>query len=341
MSVTLRGVRKAFGPVVAVDGIDLDLVDGGITSLVGPSGCGKTTTLRLIAGFEEPDEGEIALHGSVVAGPRRSVPPERRRVGVVFQHLALFPHLDVAGNIAYGLRGMDRRARAARVAELLELVGLPGLERRAPHALSGGQAQRVAVARALAAEPAVVLLDEPFSSLDVGLRAGLRSEIRRILRDAGVTALLVTHDQAEALSMGDRVAVMFDGRVAQVGTAEEVYRRPASVAVGDFLGDANAVAGVAVGGRVSSVAGVLVADVTDGPVTVLVRPEDLDLVLDPAGPAVVTDVDYLGPDRLVLARLDDGATLTARLPARSALAVGDRVRPVALADGPAVAFPAT
>ena len=338
MSVQLRGVRKAFGSVVAVDGIDLELVDGGITSLVGPSGCGKTTTLRLIAGFEEPDAGEISLHGDVVAGPRRSVPPERRRVGVVFQHLALFPHLDVAGNIAYGLRGLDRKAKAARVGELLDLVGLPGMEGRQPHALSGGQAQRVAVARALAAEPAVVLLDEPFSSLDVGLRAGLRSEIRRILRDAGVTTLLVTHDQAEALSMGDRVAVMFDGRIAQIGTGEEVYRTPASVAVGDFLGDANALDGTAEGGRVETEIGALPAAVDDGPVVVLVRPEDLDLVPDPDGTAVIEDVDYLGPDKLVTVRLASGQQLTARLPARSELATGDRVRATSRPDAPVVAF---
>ena len=340
MSVQLRGVRKAFGSVVAVDGVDLELADGGVTSLVGPSGCGKTTTLRLIAGFEEPDRGEISLHGQLVAGPKVSLPPEQRRVGVVFQHLALFPHLDVAGNIAYGLRRLDRKARAARVGELLDLVGLPGFERRAPQALSGGQAQRVAVARALAAEPEVVLLDEPFSSLDVGLRAGLRAEIRRILREAGVTALLVTHDQSEALSMGDRVAVMFAGRIAQVGTAEEVYRTPASVEVGDFLGDANAVAGVARGGRMETPVGTFVVTTGDGPMVVLVRPEDLVIEADPQGNAVVVDCDYLGPDRLVLLRLATGDELTARLPARQALSIGDAVRATARLDGPVVAFPA-
>lgn len=338
MTVSLRGVRKWFGPVAAVDGVDLDLLDGGITSLVGPSGCGKTTTLRLIAGFEQPDEGEIRLGDAVVAGPRVSVPPERRHVGVVFQHLALFPHLDVGGNIAYGLEGRDRKAKAARVAELLELVGLPGIESRPSHALSGGQAQRVAVARALAPNPAVVLLDEPFSSLDVGLRAGLRAEIRRILRRAGVTALLVTHDQAEALSMGDQVAVMFDGRIAQLGTAEEVYRRPASVEVGDFLGDANAVAGTAAGGVVTTELGAFPAAVDDGPAVVLIRPEDLDLQPDPGGSATVEDVDYVGADRMVQVRLASGERLSARLPARREVGVGDRVRAIAQTDGPVVAF---
>jgi iron(III) transport system ATP-binding protein len=340
MSVVLRGVSRAFGDVVAVDAIDLELADGALTSLVGPSGCGKTTTLRLIAGFDQPDAGEIVVHGTTVVGPGVLVPPEQRRIGVVFQHLALFPHLDVGRNIAYGLRHLDKPQRAARVDELLELVGLPGTARRLPHELSGGMAQRVAVARALAPEPRVVLLDEPFSSLDVGLRAELRAEIRRILRAAGVTALLVTHDQAEALSMGDRVAVMFRGRIEQIGSPEEVYGRPASVEVGTFLGDANPVPGRAQGGRVTTALGVVDAEVPDGAVTVLLRPEDVELVVDAGSPDTVTDVDYMGADRLVTVVLASGDEVAARLSARQRVAVGDHVRLSASPDGPVVAFPA-
>ncbi|HEX7168370.1 MAG TPA: ABC transporter ATP-binding protein [Acidimicrobiales bacterium] len=348
-AVTLRGIRKAFGPVVAVDSVDLDLAEGRITALLGPSGCGKTTTLRLIAGFDRPDAGEIAIGGDVVAGAGHAVPPERRGIGMVFQQLALFPHLDVAGNIAYGLRGSSRSDRAARVGDLLDLVGLGGMGHRLPHELSGGEAQRVALARALAPKPQVVLLDEPFSSLDVALRAELRGEVRRILQAACVTTLVVTHDQDEALSIGDAVAVMFEGRVAQVGAPEDVYRHPASQAVAEFLGDANAVAGRATGGMVETEVGTLRSDVADGDVVVLVRAEDVDLAAldgegDPgatgATEAIVEDVDYFGHDQLVSVRLPSGARIEARLHARRRLPRGATVTVAARPDGPVVAFPA-
>ena len=258
---------------------------------------------------------------------------------MVFQQVALFPHLDVARNIGYGLRKLPRGERAARVAELLDLVGLTGMGRRQPDQLSGGEAQRVAIARALAPRPAVVLLDEPFSSLDPALRAGLRAEVRRILRAAEVTTLLVTHDQDEALSLGDQVVVMFDGRVEQAGPPEAVYRRPASPRVGVFLGDANEVPGTASGGVLHTELGpVSVLPVPDGPATALVRPENIDVALAPDGAAVVDDVDYFGHDQLLTIRLPSGARVRVRLHARLQARPGSRVTTIVRLDEPAVAF---
>lgn len=338
--VELDTIRKTFGPVVAVDDVSLSLPAGRITAVLGPSGCGKTTTLRVIAGFEAPDSGVVRIDGAVVSGPGVFVPPEQRRVGMVFQQLALFPHLDVAGNIAYGLRGAGRSQRKERVEELLELVGLSRMGGRRPDQLSGGEAQRVALARALAPRPAVVLLDEPFSSLDVSLRAGLRAEVRRILRAAEVTTLLVTHDQDEALSLGDQVVVMFDGRVVQAGPPESVYRRPTAARVGVFLGDANEVPGVAAGGVVATELGAIPANVGDGPVIALIRPEDIDIAADDTGAALVEDVEYYGHDQVVSVRLPSGAVVRARLHARLQAETGARVTAVARLQEPAVAFPA-
>ena len=337
--VELRGVSKSFGTVRAVHGVDLAVPAGLVTALVGPSGCGKTTLLRLVAGFEAPDEGEVLVGGQLVAGRGRWVPPERRRVGMVFQHLALFPHLDVAGNLAYGLQGQDRAARRVRVEELLDLVGLRGYERRYPDELSGGQAQRVALARALAPRPEVVLLDEPFSSLDVSLRAGVRVEVHRILRAEGATAVLVTHDEEEALSLGDQVAVMLEGRLAQVGTPEEVYRRPASPAVAAFLGGANLVAGEVRGGLLHTELGTMWANTDDGPAVAVLRPEDLDLGLAQEGPGRVEAVQYHGHDQVVTVVLRGGARVRARLAARRRFSVGAAValRP---SEADALVFPA-
>ena len=219
-ALALPGVAKRFGDVEAVAGLDLDVGRGGICSLLGPSGCGKTTALRLIAGLERPDAGTIELFGRVLSGAGGFVAPEKRRISMVFQDYALFPHYDVAGNVGYGL---GRRPDPARVSEVLGLVGMGGLERRPVHDLSGGQQQRVALARALAPTPELILLDEPFSNLDAGLRERLREDVRGILGRAGVTALFVTHDQEEALSVADTVAVMNRGAIEQVGTPEEVY----------------------------------------------------------------------------------------------------------------------
>lgn len=338
--VVLTGVSRSFGSVRAVRDVDLTLTGGAVVALLGPSGCGKTTTLRIIAGFDSPDAGEVRVGGRLVAGPGTWVPPEHRRVGMVFQHLALFPHLDVAGNVAYGLRASSRAERRRRVHEMLELVGLVGYEARFPEQLSGGQAQRVALARALAPDPDVVLLDEPFSSLDVSLRAEVRREVRRILAAAGATALLVTHDQDEALALGDQVAVMLDGRIAQVGRPEEVYGRPATPAVAEFLGEANLVEGVVRGAVLETEIGelALVAAEDDGPAVGLVRPEDLDLERAADGPATVVDVEYHGHDQLVTVVLLSGLVLRARLHSRHRFPTGCRARLRAVGSG-VVAFP--
>jgi iron(III) transport system ATP-binding protein len=313
-------------------------------ALLGPSGCGKTTTLRLIAGFEDPDAGVIEVGGRVVAavgdGTWRSEPPEARRVGMVFQDYALFPHLSVADNVAFGLPRLSRGEREARVAAALATVGLAGLGGRAPHQLSGGQQQRVALARALAPNPAVVLLDEPFSNLDPELRAEVRAEVRQILAAAGATALLVTHDREEALSLADRVAVMGGGRIVQVATPEELYHRPATRWVAAFVGDAEFLPGEANGRRVATDLGDLPAhSAATGPVEVMLRPEQLRLVPvpDAAGAASSDSSDtaranatvltrqFYGHDQLMTVQLDAGRHLRARLGPYGGIRPGDRV----------------
>lgn len=233
----LRGVSKRFGTVTAVERLDLAVARGELVALLGPSGCGKTTTLRMVAGFERPDAGRIFIDGRDVT----DLPPERRDVGIVFQNFALFPHMTVAENIGYGLalRGVPAGERRRRAEELLALVGLEGLGNRRPEALSAGQQQRVALARSLAPEPRVLLLDEPLSALDAPVRRHLRAEIRRIQRELGITTLYVTHDQEEALATADRIAVLQQGRLEQVDTPEGIYRRPRTPFVAAFVGEGN------------------------------------------------------------------------------------------------------
>jgi iron(III) transport system ATP-binding protein len=250
MSVSLTHVSKSFGPTRAVEDVSLELRPGELVGVLGPSGCGKTTLLRLIAGFERPDAGEVVVGGRPVAAGRTFVAPEKRRIGMVFQDYALFPHLTVERNVAFGLR----RRGDERAQRTLELVGLQHKAGRYPHELSGGERQRVALARALAPEPDVVLLDEPFSSLDATLRGDLRREVELILREAGATTLLVTHDQEEALSLVDRLAVMRDGRIVQVGAPQEVYAQPASRWAAQFVGEVNVLSGPATPWRPSSAA---------------------------------------------------------------------------------------
>ncbi|MHB1474126.1 MAG: ABC transporter ATP-binding protein, partial [Dermatophilaceae bacterium] len=237
-AVTVRNLTKSFDSTEVLRGIDLTVPKESVTAILGPSGGGKTTLLRLIAGFDAPDSGEILLRGQLVCGDGRFVAPQHRRVGYVPQEGALFPHLDVADNISFGLRGRERRD-GHRVEELLSLVGLePAVRQRFPHQLSGGQQQRVALARALAPGPSLILLDEPFSSLDAALREGTGRAVLEALKATHTTALLVTHDQSEALSLADQVAVMRGGTLAQVGTPHEVYRAPADLGVAEFVGAA-------------------------------------------------------------------------------------------------------
>jgi iron(III) transport system ATP-binding protein len=281
-AVTLSGVSKSFGRVPAVDGVDLEVAAGELVALVGPSGCGKSTLLLLVAGLLEPDAGTVAVDGQVVAGPRSWVPPEQRRVGVVFQDAALFPHLRVADNVAFGLpRGADR---PARVAELLELVDLPALGRRYPHELSGGQQQRVALARALAPRPSVVLFDEAFGNLDSGLRTSVREATVAALRGTGAAGVFVTHDQGEALAVGERIAVMREGRFEHVAEPADAFHAPATRFSATLLGEADFLPGTQDGDAVRTEVGTLAATPTGvGPVEVMLRPHEVAFTVDPAG----------------------------------------------------------
>lgn len=328
-ALEVRGVTKAFGATTVLDGVDLVVPVGGITAVLGPSGGGKTTLLRIVAGFERPDAGTVSIGGNRVADHERSVPPELRRVGVVPQEGALFPHLSVAGNVGFGLDRSERRS--GRIAEVLELVGLPGIEQKRPHELSGGMQHRVALARALAPRPAIVMLDEPFSSLDAGLRAQVRGEVLEALRASGATAVIVTHDQLEALSIADQVAVLLGGRIAQAADPTAVYHLPASLEVGTFVGDAVVLSGEYLGERGADTALVrcalgdldarLVAAspmAPGAPVDVLVRPEQLavrdsddDHMSGAAG--TVVGRQYYGHDAVVMVRLHTGPMVTARL----------------------------
>jgi iron(III) transport system ATP-binding protein len=320
-AVTARGVTKAFGGRTVLRGVDLDLPAGSLTAVLGPSGCGKTTLLRILAGFTDPDAGTVRIGDTVVAGATGSVPVHRRHVGLMPQEGALFPHLSVGDNVAFGMSRADR----GRVAHWLEVVGLAGLERARPHEISGGQQQRVALARALAAQPRVLLLDEPFAALDAGLRGRVREDIAAILRAAGTTALLVTHDQAEALSLADSVALLLDGAVAQHASPPEVYEHPASLAVARFVGATVEVDGSARGGAVTTALGTLPArtPVPDGPATVVLRPEQL--TLGAGAPARVRARHFYGADTVVAVELADGTALRVRVPGRCDAADVDAV----------------
>jgi spermidine/putrescine transport system ATP-binding protein len=326
-AVSLRALTKTFEEVTAVDGIDLDVGAGEFFSLLGPSGCGKTTTLRLVAGFERPTAGEVLLDGTDLS----AVPPERRNVNTVFQSYALFPHLDVGANVAFGLRyqRVDRRERDRRVREALELVELGELAKRRPHQLSGGQQQRVALARALILRPALLLLDEPLGALDAKIRRQLRLELKSLQEEVGTTFIFVTHDQEEALSMSDRIAVMNRGRIDQIGTPREVYESPQTLFVADFLGVANTMSVEAVGGSAAGCsvrAGefLLEAGCGDldarGEVTVVVRPERLEVSDHQPSPGpnclpgMVDRTVFVGSNLQVMVRLATGALLQASVP---------------------------
>jgi iron(III) transport system ATP-binding protein len=324
--VRVRGLSKSFGPIDAVRELNLEIDRGELMAVLGPSGCGKTTLLRVIAGFEQPDAGCVVVSDEVVAGPGRTIPPEKRRVGMVFQDYALFPHLSVEGNVAFGLTNRPREERDALTRRTLELVGLQHKTRCNVHELSGGERQRVALARALAPEPELVLLDEPFSSLDATLRGGLRREVELILRDAEATALLVTHDQEEALSLADRLAVMRDGEIVQVGPPVQVYGEPATRWAAQFVGEVNVLSGVARGGGVETELGVFdLRGPASGSVHVAVRPEQLELRADGNGNAEVVAREFRGHDVLYRLRHEGGKTLLVQLPSLELHEVGDSV----------------
>jgi len=295
------GVSKTYpdSPVPAVNDVSFRVRPGEIVSILGPSGCGKTTLLRLIAGFESPEAGQISIGGKVATDASKGlfVRPAQRRVGFVFQDDALFPHLNVLQNVMFGLNGRSKAARKERAMSVLDLVGMRVFAERAPHQLSGGQQQRVALARALAPQPQIVLLDEPFSSLDAALRTTTRDEIRRILRSTGTTALLVTHDQDEAMSFGDRLIVMRAGSIEQQGSPEEVYNRPATTFSALFVGGSNLVRGTGSGAVASTPLGdVSLSQAATGPVLLSVRPENIEVRLDGEGgvPARVTERTFRG-----------------------------------------------
>jgi iron(III) transport system ATP-binding protein len=329
--IELAGVHRRFGAAVALDGLDLRVGDGEVVALLGPSGSGKTTALRLVAGFDRPDEGRVALGNRPVADPARGVwvPPERRGLGMVFQDLALFPHLTVAQNVGFGLPGGAVGDRAERVRRMLGLVGIDELAGRYPHELSGGQQQRVALARALAPGPAVVLLDEPFASLDAGLRGRLCEEVGRILREAGATALFVTHDQDEALALADRVAVLDRGRVEQVDAPHRIYHAPATRFVAGFVGQADFLPARPGDDRLETELGPL-EDPGLGPdaaAEVMVRPDQVALAPDPAGPAVVLAHRFRGATHAYTLTLPSGRVLHCEGAAAEPLPIGARVRP--------------
>jgi iron(III) transport system ATP-binding protein len=337
LAIDAQRIEKAFGRTRAVDGATLEVRHGGLVALLGPSGSGKTTLLRVIAGFERPDAGHVAIGGHAVAGNGSWIEPEHRRIGMVFQDGALFPHLTVEANVGFGA------SRRERVGECLELVGLAGRAKSYPHELSGGESQRVALARALAAEPEVVLLDEPFASLDAGLRDALRTEVVDILRRAGTSALLVTHDQAEALSLAGTVAVMRAGRIEQVGTPEEIYERPRSRWLAEFLGEADVLPGTASDGVVECELGRFGAGGDfAGRVQVVIRPESVAIGTEPGREphteAVVVKRSFYGHDQLVHLQLPSGLQLRSRRLGFPAWHPGDRVR--VWIDGPVSAVAA-
>ncbi|HSW18671.1 MAG TPA: ABC transporter ATP-binding protein [Ramlibacter sp.] len=328
-------VRYPGRPRPAVEDVSFGLPAGGIGVLIGPSGCGKTTLLRAIAGLEPASDGEVRISGTVVGGAGVHLPAESRRIGMVFQDYALFPHLDVGRNVAFGIDALPRTARAARVTEVLALVGLPGAERRMPHELSGGQQQRIALARALAPRPALLLLDEPFSNLDVELRERLAHEIRGILKAAGATALFVTHDQLEAFAIGDTIGVMHEGRLHQWDDAYTLYHRPATRFVADFIGH-----GVFTPATIREVGDKVVVDTplgcledvaecplpnafADGQCDVLLRADDILHDDDAPVKAEIMRKAFRGSEFLYTLRMANGQTVLAHVPSHHDHKIGE------------------
>jgi iron(III) transport system ATP-binding protein len=341
-SVEVRNLEHAYGANRVVRGLDFMLPEGRIGCLLGPSGCGKTTVLRCLAGFEPIDGGTIALSRRIVSEPGRLTPPEDRRIGMVFQDYALFPHLSVAGNVGFGFGRRPSKKAQARVDQMLQLVGLGGAGDTYPHELSGGQQQRVALARALAPQPDLLLLDEPFSNLDIDLRERLSLEVRDIVKASGTTAILVTHDQHEAFALADEIGVMHDGRIEQWDAAYELYHRPATRFVADFVGQ-----GVFLRGQVAGLStlttelGELGASLpvpSNGLVDVLLRPDDI--VHDDASPsqAEVLAKAFRGAEFLYTLKLESGTRVLSLVPSHHNHAIGERIG-IRLAIDHVVAFP--
>lgn len=320
--LTVHGLEKRFGKGQVLVGVGFTLNPGEILALLGPSGSGKTTLLRILAGLETPDAGWVRLGKRTLVGPGVFLPPEARGIGFVFQEPALFPHLRVVENVAFGLKGRDRRQRAEQA---LAALGLTAFRNRRPHELSGGQAQRVALARALAPKPHVLLLDEPFASLDAGLREGIRSEVRAAIRAQRIATLLVTHDQEEALAFADRLAVLHRGRLVQIGTPEEVYHRPRTPFVANFLGHTNLLKGEAHGDHAETALGrIAIVPMARGPVWLSLRPEHLALA-DEGIPGKVVDRAFKGHDVTLWVRTAAGV-LRVQADYRTRAKPGDAVR---------------
>ncbi len=321
-----REVSKSFGPVVALSEFSVQLPQGRILALLGPSGCGKTTALRLIAGFDDPDNGSVTIASRTVYDKRTNTPPEKRRVGMVFQEGALFPHLTVEQNIAFGLSRDDQRSD--RVAEVVRMTGLEGLTHRMPYELSGGQQQRVALARALAPRPELLLLDEPFSNLDPALREQVRRDVMNILRDSDITAIFVTHDQEEAMYVGDSIAVMNRGRIEQQGTPEEIFHRPRTRFVAEFIGMVDFVPGRQEEGRIETPIGVTEwpgAEPPAGVLEAMIRPDCVECIPAEDGNGAIVEREFRGAFYLYWIALDCGAMVRCLLPHINEYGVGDRV----------------
>ncbi|MEL7352065.1 MAG: ABC transporter ATP-binding protein [Cyanobacteria bacterium P01_A01_bin.116] len=337
--LTCRNITKHFSQLAApaVDGVSFDLHEGELLGLLGPSGCGKTTLLRLVAGFEMPEIGDVTLAGQRVCGSGQWIPPERRHIGVVFQDYALFPHLTVVENVAFGLKQLARRGQIPKkqirqlATEAIALVDLSGMEKRFPHELSGGQQQRVALARALAPRPPLVLLDEPFSNLDVQVRLYLRQEVRDILKSVGASGIFVTHDQEEALAIADKVAVMHSGQLVQLDTPEEIYQQPASRFIAEFVTQANFVPAARQGQLWITELGPLDREpcgqagepCQEG--DLMICQEDLKILADDSGQLLVQGRQFLGREYQYSLLLPSSQVLWVRTPVGQRLAVGDRV----------------
>lgn len=342
--IECTGATKRFGDVLAVDDVSLQLMPGEIMSILGPSGCGKTSLLRLIAGFETLDHGEIAIRSSTVSSTAHHLPPERRNIGMVFQEYALFPHMTVAQNVAFGLRRMSSTDRHNRTDEALSIAQLTGLEGRYPHELSGGQQQRVALARTIAPQPIAVLLDEPFSNLDAGLRSTVRLDVVSILRSKRIAAIFVTHDREESFAIADRIGVMSNGRLEQVDTPHALYRTPANLRIARLIGDCDFLSGIAHTGTAETCIGSLpymcanspIADGAD--VTIMVRPDDMSIQADAVGTCTVTSAEFRGSETMLVVHTPAGASLRCRQPGYSSLAVGAKVNLTPATPEPFLAF---